>query len=249
MLMLNIDPVVFSRFPEFRAGGFLVAGLDRARERISGSDLGRLWAQATGELNAGGVTIQNISDTPNVMGWRTAFGACGVKPSTFKSSPEALARRVLKGGAVVTPLDSVNLYCAVSARHLAPIGGYDLDTLPSATVEVRPGRPGADRFDPLGGNADAMPVTDNTIVYACEDTICCYLFNHRDSRSTCLRTGTTRAAFLCEAVTEAQYRSMLAALEQLREEFVSRGAVVGLQRFVSAAEPSTFLTFNGGGGC
>ncbi len=38
---------------------------------------------------------------------------------------DLFARRAFKGVAISTPLQLVNLYCAVSVQHLAPLGAYD----------------------------------------------------------------------------------------------------------------------------
>jgi DNA/RNA-binding domain of Phe-tRNA-synthetase-like protein len=249
MLKFSIDQQLLERFPALRAGGFLVAGLDRASDEVSDAGLDRVWGEASAELTRRGVTLQNVAEVPILKAWRSAFAACGVKPSTFKSSPEALVRRLLKDGPVSTPLPCVNLYCAVSAAKLAPIGGYDLDALPSLTVDLRAARPFVDRFEPLGGRPEDMPLTERVPVYASGDTICCFSFNHRDSRSTCLRPGTNRAVFFSEAATEEQQAPMVDALERLRYEFQRRGAVVGDYRLASAADPGVFLTFGAGSGC
>jgi len=249
MINLSIDQGLFTRFPAIQVGGFLAAGLDRVVDRLPPDILASMWMDVGAEIARQNVTPQNALDVPALRDWRTVFAACGVKPSTFKSSPEALVRRVLKDGVIRTPLPLVDMYCAASAATLAPLGGYDIDTLPSAFVRLRSARPASDQFEPLGGKREDMPLGERIVVYASEDTVCCYLFNHRDSRSTCLRAATQRALFLSEAATAAQSEPMARALDRLSADLEKFGATVGPPRFVSKDESETTLTFDSGGSC
>ena len=151
-----------------------------------------------------------------IAGWRDAFRKQGLKPATYRSSPEALARRLLRGQSLTTPLPVVNTYNAVSIRFLAPIGGYDVDRLPGHDIDLRFARPSQDIFTPLGGRREDMPLLDEVVVYAAGDEITCWAFNHRDSARTCLREETQKVLFLSEAVTIEQKDVSLLALQELR---------------------------------
>jgi hypothetical protein len=59
-------------------------------------------------------TSDNLGDDPGIAGWREAFRLQGLKPSRYRTSPEALARRVLRGDRIQTTLPVVNAYNAVS---------------------------------------------------------------------------------------------------------------------------------------
>jgi DNA/RNA-binding domain of Phe-tRNA-synthetase-like protein len=239
---LRLEAEVLERFPALSVGGFAVAGVDRAAAALDEAALEALWAGARSGLETAGARLETVAELPRVRAWRQAFAACGVKPSTYRSSVEALVRRVLKDGAVQTPIPAVTAYCALSVRHLAPLGGYDADRLPAPEVAVRPARPGAERFSPLGGRAEDMPLDERVVVYASGDEVICWSFNHRDSRDTCLLPETRAAVFFGEALAPDARADVAAALEELRSLFTERGARATPVAFADASTPVLTLS-------
>ncbi len=239
-LLLEIEEEISRRFPDVRSGGFLVEQLDTA-SGATGAHASQ-WESARSELLGHGLTIENLTADPRIAAWRHAFRLSGLKPSAYRSSPEQLARRLLKGENIATPLPIVNAYCAVSARNLAPMGGYDLDRLTTMKVTLRYARPEQDNFHPLGGRREDMPLTPTVAVYACDAEIICWSFNHRDSRLTCLEQHTQRALFLSEAISMEQHHSIAKALEELRQTLSANGAVVGDLAFVESHSPQIELS-------
>jgi DNA/RNA-binding domain of Phe-tRNA-synthetase-like protein len=208
---------IAERHPDILVGGLLASGL----KSVTPPPLPDDTAQA---LVSQDVTIELVADHPLIKDWRSAIAACGLKPSTYKSSPEQLARRTLKSGPVQTGLPLVDLYCEVATRHLAPLGGYDVERLPSPTIDLRLATP-ADTFAPLGGGE--MPLTDRVAVYAAGDTVVCWAYNCRDSRDTCLTEDTDTGLFLGEAVTARQHDALRRALDDLATRLSAAGATVG----------------------
>ena len=181
------------------------------------------------------MSVERLADEGVIADWRSAVAACGLKPSTYKSSPEQLARRLFKSGPLRTPLPLVDLYCDVSAQWLAPLGAYDVASLPSGAVELRLARPDADVFHPLGAKDGEMPLTPAIAVYADGSTVICWAYNCRDSRDTCLQDDTDVGLFVGEAVTVRQHEPLRAALSDLSARLVAAGAAVGPVTFASAA--------------
>jgi DNA/RNA-binding domain of Phe-tRNA-synthetase-like protein len=66
---------------------------------------------------------------PRVKVWREAFTKVGVSSSKYYSSIESLLRRALKGGPFPRINPVVDLYNAVSLKHLVPMGGHALAPL------------------------------------------------------------------------------------------------------------------------
>lgn len=242
MLTLRIETNLLNRYPQLRVGAFCVEGLAHAAGRVTTGQLAELWMQTVAELTRIGTTSDKVADVPVVAEWRRAIAACGLKPSTYKSSVEALVRRVLKDGAVSTPLPIVTAYCAISARTLAPMGGYDMSRLPVASVDVRCGRPERDTFTPLGGRAEDMPITRDVALYASGNTVMCWAFNHRDSKATCLQDSTDRAVFFCESIAELQYGPMQQSLQMMNDLLSELGATVGAVAFVDRDTHSASVT-------
>ena len=213
-------------------GGFVATGLISASAVLGEAGL----PYDTGaELAAAGVSIERLADHPVVADWRAAIAACGLKPSTYKGSVEQLVRRTLKSGPLRTPLPLVDMYCDVAARHMAPLGAYDVGLLPGTEIVLRLAEPGVDEFHPLGAaRDDEMPLTERVAVYAAGTTVICWAYNCRDSRDTCLVSDTDVGLFLGEAVTERQHEPLREAFADLQARLVGAGATVGVTEFASA---------------
>ena len=120
-LSVAVDPQVFERHPDYVAV-VLVA------ENLEGAD-GAGAALAAAERSVAGRGLERAADHPHIAAWRAAFSAFGAKPSRFPCSAEALISRVLKAGSLPRIAPLVDLYNAVSVRHVLPVGGEDLDRL------------------------------------------------------------------------------------------------------------------------
>jgi DNA/RNA-binding domain of Phe-tRNA-synthetase-like protein len=240
-LLLKIEPDVLDSFPGLRVGGFLVKRVEQASEKLSDST--EQMEAARADLIKQGIGMESISAEPRVAAWRDAFKRCGLKPATFRSSPEQLARRLLRGENICTPLPVVNTYCAVSAQHLTPMGAYDLDRLTEMQITLRFADLRSDHFDPLGGRQQDMPLSKNIVVYASGKEIICWSFNFRDSRRTSLEKNTRFAVFLSEAVSPVHYDWLGKALEQMLNLLVLAGAEAGEIQFADCKHLQATLTY------
>jgi len=227
---LSIHPTVARRFPDVLVGYLHVEGLRRFA--LPGDEIEQLFSAARARLLEEEVSLERLTAEPRICGWRKAIESCGLQSSTYRSSPEQLARRILKGQGISTPIPVVNAYCAVSAKYLAPLGGYDLDRLPGMSIDLRSGQPGYDRFSPLGARPEDMPITEDVVLYASGREVLCWAFNHRDSRATCLTTETDKAIFVGEAVTPEQHSGLREALHELSSVLSSAGVQVDRAEFI-----------------
>jgi DNA/RNA-binding domain of Phe-tRNA-synthetase-like protein len=214
-------------------GGLVASGLRGAAAAL-GREATPPW-DTRQELVDRGVRIETIASEPLIADWRAAIAACGLKPSTYKSSPEQLARRFLKRGPLHTGLVLVDVYCDVATRHLAPLGGYDVGRLPGGDVRLRLADPSADEFHPLGGRDGEMPLGPDVAVYAVGSTVICWAYNCRDSRDTCLTEDTDAGLFVGEAVTTRQHDALRRALADLAGRLSGAGASVGPAAYADAS--------------
>ncbi|HET8799388.1 MAG TPA: phenylalanine--tRNA ligase beta subunit-related protein [Thermoanaerobaculia bacterium] len=218
-LTIAIDPAVRTQFPDLVCGAFLARGL-------AGIDMGRLLLDPEtmkARLAAAEIREETLLAHPLLAGWRRAIQACGLKASKFRGSAEQLVRRALRGDEIRAAGEVVRLYCQISALHAAPLGGYDIDALPSRDIMIRFARP-TDRFQPLGGGE--MSLDERIVVYAAGNDVICWAFNVRDDARTALRETMRDALFTTEAVDPAQRLASEAALQELREALSSAGATV-----------------------
>ena len=234
-LSLTIADPVGERHPDVLVGGFVASGLVAAAVAVEAQPFPTDTARA---LVSQDVTVELVADHPLIRDWRAAIAASGLKPSTFKSSPEQLARRTLKSGPVRTGLPLVDLYCEVATRHLAPLGGYDVARLPSSAIDLRMADPSADTFAPLGGRDGDMPLTDRVVVYAAGHTVLCWAYNCRDSRDTSLTAETDTGLFLGEAVTARQHDALRTAHDDLAARLAGAGADVGPVAYARRGAPT-----------
>jgi len=192
-------------------------------------------------LDSERVDLDGLAVHPRLAPWRSAAQAMELSPSTFRSSTEQLVRRIARDGTLSMRLPLVGFYCGVSARYWAPIGAYDADRLPAADIVLRAARPRADTFEPLGGDAAKMPITERLVVYASASTIVCYAFNHRDSRLTSLAETTDRAIFLSEAIVLEQREASSTAITRLATELRAAGATVSQLTWLERSHPEAEL--------
>ena len=142
---MHVDPAVFAAQPSYAAAIVVAEGVPNGPSDAAGDALLR---EAEEALKARG--LERAADDPHVAAWRAAFSAFGAKPSKFNCSAEALAGRVLKGGELPRINRLVDVYNAISVRHMVPVGGEDADRLEGSPRLViadgrgglrRPGRP------------------------------------------------------------------------------------------------------------
>ena len=197
-------------FPEALIGIVVATGIDNRRDDGAGEALAAAAAQAIGG--------DDLANHPAVAPWREAYRRFGVKPSRHRSSIEGLLRSVLAGGPrSIGPL--VDLYNAVSLRHLLPCGGEDLDAIQGdlrLTLAV-----GGESFTPLGSDEESPP-GPGEVVYADGAGIVCRAWNWREAERTKLTEETTRAVLVIEALPPRTGDDVLAACGDLAESVGSR---------------------------
>jgi DNA/RNA-binding domain of Phe-tRNA-synthetase-like protein len=233
--VLSIDQAVLERFGDVRVAAFATEDLDTARRRLA-SRSQALVEQVRNQLQRAFPAVDGMLADERIQGWRLAMRLSGLKASAIRSSCEQLARRSLRGDGVRSQDPVVTAYCAVSARHLAPLGAYDLDRLPTRVVTLRPARTG-DLFEPIGGGRD-FPLDPRVVVYAADNQVLCWAFNHRDSVRTALLPDIEHALFVAEALYPSQVSAMLAAVEELRSLLTDHGGRVGSLAVASADTPT-----------
>lgn len=233
-MRFRIDEKVRERYPQVEAG-WLVAEIfpkptDSRVERWKGA--------LAEELASIGLSMDNLASHPDVTGWRQVYGSMGVKPSKYRSSLEALLRRVLKEKSLWTVNSIVDLYNCVSIRALLPMGAFDLDKI-KGDIEIRFGKSG-EKFFPLGSDSQEE-VLPGHVVYADSEKICTWLWNHRDSCLTGLDEGSRRAVFVVDRAFSPTTTALTAALDLLWEMLEETGARPKNRGICSAGVPEQEL--------
>ena len=208
---LIADPAVLERFPGYNAFVVYASGLvNGGSDAESSAILESAEAEARSRFEGAALV-----DHPHIAAWRAAYGAFGAKPSKFLCSAEALLRRVLKGEPLPRINRVVDVYNAVSLRHVLPAGGEDLDRLEGDLVLSFAS--GDEPFDTAGADpasADAHP-DKGEVVWKDPAGVTCRRWNWRQCRRTRLVEETTNAYFVLDRLAPYPRASLEAAKEEL----------------------------------
>ena len=120
----QVAPQVHAAHPDYIALILVASGLANGP-----TDAGSEAQLADAEQRLRDSGLERAADHPHIASWRAAFSGFGAKPSRYPSSAEALMSRVLKGQELPRINVLVDLYNAVSVRHVVPLGGEDADRL------------------------------------------------------------------------------------------------------------------------
>ena len=209
MAVLRAAAAIFEAFPEALIG---VAAFEGVRNDGDDPEVGALLERESAGV-ASRLGAAPVAEHPRVAAWREAYRRFGAKPKDHPSSIENLLRRVAKSGPPrrVSPL--VDLYNAVSLRHLLPVGGEDLDAV-SGDVELR----FAGASEPavrLLGEPEARPPKEGEVIYADALGALCRRWNWKEADRTKLTEKTTRGFLVIEALPPAGRAELDTALEDL----------------------------------
>lgn len=229
-MKISIKPEILENFPDAKIG-WLRANIARAD---GAAHVRALKAGLETQLREIGVSPETMMTHPDVRRWREVYSAMGVKPSKYRSSLEALLRRLFKGDLwEVSPV--VDCYDCVSALNLLPMGAHDVEKLRGG-LTLRYAIDG-EKFYPLGAGDAVIECAARQVVYADEEKICCWLWNYRDTRDASVGDGTEEALFLVDCAFETEWRSVEEGLSALAAELSAIGCETRGSGVVSAAAP------------
>lgn len=206
---LRLNPTVARRFPGYT--GLIVYARGLTNGPSDQSSVARL-RQAETAARAG-FGEGRPADHPHVAAWRAAFGAFGAKPSKYPCSVEALLSRTLKGQDLPAINRCVDLYNAVSLRHVLPVGGEDLDALDGDLVLIE--ATGDEPFDLPEGDAEISHPEPGEIVWADRRGVTCRRWNWRQGRRTRLTETTRNAYFVLDRLAPYPISALEAAAQDL----------------------------------
>src|SRR5688572_156592 len=122
-MKLSVSEEVGNLFPNLRVAGAYFADIDN---HGASPELSYEKAAARRRLSID-MTTETLGTRHEVVAWRNAYAAFGVKPKRYRPTAEAFLLRLLRGGAFPTISKAVDSYLLVETEFLLPIGGYDVD--------------------------------------------------------------------------------------------------------------------------
>jgi DNA/RNA-binding domain of Phe-tRNA-synthetase-like protein len=200
----TIDPLVLERFPDCHVLVLLAQDIEGGASTEASIAALR---DAESEQRAAFGTSP-ASAHPHIAAWRRAYGRFGTKPSRYPCSAEALLKRTLKGESLPAINRLVDLYNAISVRHVLPVGGEDTDRIvgvPRLTVAAAL----EDAGEPEGG------VPGDEVVWGDAQGITCRRWNWRQEPRTRLTESTRNALFVLERLDPYPLAALVAAGQEL----------------------------------
>jgi DNA/RNA-binding domain of Phe-tRNA-synthetase-like protein len=188
-MLLKITPDLFTKFPETHLGVVIAKGINNAGQHEAVLELLRLEQSKLSE-RLGSVVL---SEHPHITPWREAYRAFGAKPKDHPSSIENLLRRVSKGHTLSHINTVVDIYNAISLRHLVPVGGEDLDTLQGDVLLTLAGE--NETPVTLLGEKEARPPYPGEVIYKDDLGAICRRWNWKEADRSKL-TESTKNLFL-----------------------------------------------------
>jgi DNA/RNA-binding domain of Phe-tRNA-synthetase-like protein len=179
----SIVPEVFAKYPGYIRGVVVAFDIQNGSSAAELVDLLRSEEEA---LRAR-LTLATLVEQPEIRSWREAYRAFGAKPSEFRSSAEAMARRVLHGDALPSINTLVDLGNVLSLRHLIPAGSHAIDRL-TGDLSLRPAT-GQETFVALGSDTLEHPLPGE-IIFAEGETVLTRRWTWRQGQHTLAQAGT-----------------------------------------------------------
>lgn len=211
-MQISLENALLEKYPQTEIG-YLVA---RVSVKKSDPFVEVLKQGLNSLLQAQGINATTFVTHPGIARWRKIYEEdFQVKPKTYRSSIESLVRRLVTGKEIWNICNIVDLYNCCSVLSMQPMGGYDLSKV-SGDIAIRFARDG-EKFLPLGEwiKVDTQP---HHVVYADEERVLCWLWNHKDSAETCIDETTEHVIFFVDGFERDKVQDALGLLAEKLEK-------------------------------
>lgn len=208
---IKIDSAVIKQFPDAKIG--LLIGKNVNNKNII-PDVATLIRQEEQEIGKK-FTLENVASIPKILDWREAYRSFGCKPSEYRSSIEALLRRILQSKQLPSINTLVDLYNLISIKHVLPAGGGNLDKVEGSIILKI--ALGTEQFIMLG-QTEPVTIKAGEVVYVDDKEVLCRAWNYRESEKTKITENTSNVYLVIEGLkhtTHEEIRSALSELQQL----------------------------------
>ncbi len=225
----SISADIFTRFPGYTRGVVVAHALSNGP---SPPELIELLREAEESVRAR-LTPEQVAEEPRIKAWREAYRAFGAKPSEFRSSVEAMARRVLRGDRLPSISALVDIGNAVSLRYLLPAGSHAIDVL-RGDIALRFAT-GSELFVPFGSSVAENP-EPGEVIFTEGDTVLTRRWTWRQAEHTLTLPSTTAVEFNVDGLPPVERDEVEAASAEVKD-------LIG--RFCGGSRRIEFLTETG----
>jgi DNA/RNA-binding domain of Phe-tRNA-synthetase-like protein len=208
-IQYSIADEIFKRFPEFIRG--VVVARDVVN-RESPPELVKLLRDAENALRER-LTVEPLISHPRIVSWREAFRSLGIKPSEFRPSIEAMARRVINGNQLPSINALVDIGNIISLRHLLPAGGHSLNPI-NQEISLRTAT-GEEVFIPFGSDQVEHP-EKGELIFTEGSTVMTRRWVWRQSNHSLTELSTTLIEFNLDGLPPVTMKEILDICEETK---------------------------------
>ena len=211
----SVDDEVFRRFPGYTRGVVLAYDVQNGD---SPAELTELLREAEGSVRER-MNLDTLATHPRIASWREAYRSFGANPGKFRSSIEAMVRRVLRDQELPSINALVDIGNVFSLRHIAPTGGHAIDVVKDDICLRR--ATGDEVFVPFGSDETEHP-EPGEIVFVEANTVLTRRWSWRQANHTLTLPTTTAIEFNVDGlppVTTEEVTSISEELAGLVEQF------------------------------
>ncbi|HLA23695.1 MAG TPA: phenylalanine--tRNA ligase beta subunit-related protein [Candidatus Nanoarchaeia archaeon] len=207
-MKLKVSKQIFDRYPQVEIG---IVTVKNACNFNKGEEIQNLLRKAEEKIRER-ISEEKVLEVPEVIKLREIYQSFGAKPRDYRSSIEALIRRVAKGNNLprINPL--VDLYNYISLEYILTAGGEDTNRVKGDLILDFAN--GGETFIPLGSNENSSP-WGGEVVYKDDEGVICRCWNWREGDRTKLTEKTENAVLVLEDFNENSEK-LLSALKELK---------------------------------
>ncbi len=187
-LFYTVEKEVFELFPGYVRGVVLAYGV---KNDASSAELVSLLRSEEDSVRER-LKAETIATHPRMASWREAYRSFGAKPSKYRPSMEAMARRVLKNQKIPSINKLVDIGNVISLRHLVPAGGHAVDVV-AQDIALRRAK-GEESFVPFGSSEAESPLPGE-IVFVEGNRVLTRRWTWRQANHTLLVSATRAVEF------------------------------------------------------
>ena len=184
--LYSIDKEIFDLFPGYCRGVVLAFDI---KNSDSTHELTAMLREAEESLH-NIINKDELASHPKIDSWREAYRAFGAKPAKYRSSIEAMVRRVLNDNHLPSINAIVDIGNIISLRHIVTVGGHAIDVV-SDNLSLKKAT-GEEDFTAFGTDKEQHP-EPGEIIFAEANTVLTRRWSWRQANHTATQKSTTAA--------------------------------------------------------
>lgn len=206
-MKFKVEPGIFKKFPGVRIGVLVVLGMNNTKGK---KEIAKL-LDSEQEKKQKKLAEVDLKEHPKIAPWREIYRKFGSKPRKYRSSVEALLRRVVADNKLASINPLVDLYNYISIKHLVPAGAEDLDKVRGDIVL---GFAKGNEKGKLIGSDDISTCDQSEAVYKDDLGFICRRWNWREGNRTKITPKTKNIVVVLEAVPAVNDQEFQAAVKE-----------------------------------